>query len=90
MPPTAAFDEFQRELIVENTRAGLEAARKRGRRGGRPSVLAKDKIRAAKALLRDTVNYPFVGGVIDHLRIGRTAFCRYFPPDRIRKLRNQA
>ena len=27
---TAAFDEFQRELIVENTRAGLAAARKRG------------------------------------------------------------
>ncbi len=32
---TAAFDEFQRELIVENTRAGLAAANKRGRRGGR-------------------------------------------------------
>ena len=31
---TAAFDEFQRELIVENTRAGLAAAHKRGRRGG--------------------------------------------------------
>ena len=27
---TAAFDEFQRELIVENTRAGLKAAAKRG------------------------------------------------------------
>jgi DNA invertase Pin-like site-specific DNA recombinase len=27
---TAAFDEFQRELIVENTRANLAAARKRG------------------------------------------------------------
>ena len=27
---TAAFDEFQRELLVENTRAGLIAARKRG------------------------------------------------------------
>lgn len=33
---TAAFDEFQRELIVENTRAGLKAANRRGRRGGRP------------------------------------------------------
>jgi len=31
---TAAFDEFQRELIVENTKAGLVAARKRGRRAG--------------------------------------------------------
>src|SRR3954467_3428730 len=40
---TAAFDEFQRELIVENTKAGLAAARKRGRRGGRPRVLDKEK-----------------------------------------------
>jgi DNA invertase Pin-like site-specific DNA recombinase len=36
---TAAFDEFQRELIVESTKAGLAAARTRGRRGGRPRVL---------------------------------------------------
>jgi hypothetical protein len=36
------------------------------------------------------MNYPFVSDVIDHLKIGRTAFYRYFPPDRIRELRNQA
>ncbi|HXA24606.1 MAG TPA: recombinase family protein [Acetobacteraceae bacterium] len=87
---TAAFDEFQRELIVENTKAGLAAARKRGRLGGRPRVLDKEKIRFAEAMLKDTVNYPFVRDVIDHLRIGRTAFYRYFPPDRIRELRNHA
>jgi hypothetical protein len=44
----------------------------------------------AEAMLKDTVNYPFVGDVIDHLKVGRTAFYRYFPPDRIRELRNQA
>jgi DNA invertase Pin-like site-specific DNA recombinase len=87
---TAAFDEFQRELIVENTKAGLAAARKRRRSGGRPRVLDKEKTRVAEAMLKDTVNYPFVGDVIDHLRIGRTAFYRYFPPDRIWELRNQA
>jgi len=85
---TAAFDEVQRELIVENTRAGLAAARKRGRSGGRPPVLDKEKIRVAEAMLKDTVNYPFVGDVIDHLKVG--TFYRYFPPDRIRELRNQA
>jgi DNA invertase Pin-like site-specific DNA recombinase len=84
-----SFDEFQRELIVENTRAGLAAARQRGRRGGRPPVLDKKGIRVAAAMLRDTMNYPD-GDVVDHLRIGRTAFYRYFPPDRIRELRNQA
>jgi hypothetical protein len=49
----------------------------------------KERIRLAEAMLKDTVNYPFVGDVIDHLKIGRTAFYRYFPPDRIRELRNQ-
>jgi DNA invertase Pin-like site-specific DNA recombinase len=44
---TAAFDEFQRELIVENTKAGLAAARKRGRKGGRPPAMDKEKIRLA-------------------------------------------
>src|SRR3954468_4767450 len=39
---TADFDEFQRELIVENTRAGLAATRMRGRRGGRALVLDKE------------------------------------------------
>ena len=84
---TAAFDEFQRELIIENTRAGLAAARRRGRRGGRPSVMDGEKRKLAEAMLRDTRNYPFVGDVIDRLGIGRTAFYRYFPPDRIRELR---
>ena len=32
----AALAEFERELIVERTKAGLEAARARGRKGGRP------------------------------------------------------
>jgi len=44
----------------------------------------------AEAMLQDMVNYLFVGDVIEHLRVGRTAFYRYFPPDRIRELRNQA
>jgi DNA invertase Pin-like site-specific DNA recombinase len=39
-----AIDEFQRELIVEGTREGLEAARARGRTGGR-----KPKLNARQA-----------------------------------------
>ena len=86
---TAAFDEFQRELIVENTRAGLEAAKKRGRRGGRPKAMDEQISRQAEAMLKDTANYPFIGDVIDQLSIGRTAFYRYFPPERIRELRGE-
>ena len=86
---TAAFDEFQRELIVENTRAGLAAANKRGRRGGRPRAMNEQTIKHAEAMLKGTENYPFIGDVIDQLKIGRTAFYRYFPTDRIKQLRNE-
>lgn len=34
-----ALAEFERQLIVERTRAGLAAARARGRKGGRPKAL---------------------------------------------------
>ena len=50
----------------------------------------KEKTRVAEAMPKDTVNYPFVGDVIDRRRIGRSACYRDFPPDRIRELRNQA
>jgi hypothetical protein len=42
--------EFQRELIVANTRDGLAAARARGRKGGRPSKLSSDQIELAQRL----------------------------------------
>ena len=38
----AAFAEFERNLISERTRAGLAAARRRGRRLGRPPKLLSD------------------------------------------------
>ncbi len=47
----AALSEFERDIIRERTRAGLEAARKRGRVGGRPRVMTSDKIDAAHKLL---------------------------------------
>jgi DNA invertase Pin-like site-specific DNA recombinase len=46
----AALAEFERDLIRERTRAGLDAARARGRNGGRPSVITADKLRVAREL----------------------------------------
>ncbi|OEC02067.1 transposon Tn917 resolvase [Lysinibacillus sphaericus] len=34
----AVFAEFERDIIQQRTKAGLEAARKRGRIGGRPKI----------------------------------------------------
>jgi len=49
----AALAEFERNLIRERTRAGLAAARARGRSGGRKAKLDEKQVREIKALLRD-------------------------------------
>ncbi len=83
----AAFDQFQREIIVENTRAGLKSARKNGRIGGRPPLMTDQKLRNAQSMLKDKENYPFISDIIKTLDIGRTTFYRHFPPEVIQKLR---
>lgn len=86
---TAAFDRFQRELIVENTRAGLAAAHKNGRRGGRPPSITVDKIRTAESMIKDSQNYPFISNIIKQLEIGRTTFYCHFPLDIRKPLQEQ-
>lgn len=49
----AALAEFERNLIRERTRAGLVAARARGRKGGRKPALDVKQIREVRALLKD-------------------------------------
>ncbi len=44
----SAFAQLERDIIIERTNAGLEAARKRGRKGGRPSGLTKASKTKAK------------------------------------------
>ena len=46
----AALAEFERSLGQERSRAGLEAARARGRTGGRPAVMTGRKLAAALAM----------------------------------------
>jgi DNA invertase Pin-like site-specific DNA recombinase len=46
----AAFDEFQRELIVEGTHEGLAAAKARGKTGGRRPALSREQKRLARRL----------------------------------------
>lgn len=48
----ASLAEMERELIVERTRAGLEAARKLGRKGGRRPKMTAGKIESARRLLK--------------------------------------
>lgn len=48
-----ALAEFERSIIRERTRAGLDAAKARGRRGGRPAKLKPQDLAAAKAMLAE-------------------------------------
>lgn len=45
-----AFAEFERNVMIERTQAGLAAAAARGSRGGRTKLLSEEKIARAKAL----------------------------------------
>jgi DNA invertase Pin-like site-specific DNA recombinase len=49
----ASLAEFERSVIRERTKAGLDAARARGRTGGRPPALKASDLTAARAMLRD-------------------------------------
>ena len=46
----AAFSEMERELIRERVQAGIDAAKEKGRIGGRPRSLTKDKNDTLKRL----------------------------------------
>ena len=74
----AALAEFERELIRERTKAGLAAARARGRRGGRRFDLSKAQVRLAQAAMksRDTK----VSELCRELGVTRATLYRYVDP----------
>ena len=49
----ASLAEFERELIIERTQAGLAAARARGKNGGRPRKMDKHTLTMAMAAMAD-------------------------------------
>ena len=75
----AALAEFERELISERTRAGLAAARSRGRKGGAPRkmTVAKVKIAMASMVQPNTV----VSELCRELGVSRQTLYRYVKPD---------
>lgn len=47
----ASLAQMERELMIERTQAGLQAAREQGRIGGRKRIMTDAKIRSARKLL---------------------------------------
>jgi DNA invertase Pin-like site-specific DNA recombinase len=75
-----ALAEFERSVIRERTRAGLKAARDRGRKGGRPPALSAPDLAAAKALLRDPAIT--VDEVAMRLKVSPATLYRHLPGGR--------
>ena len=75
----AALAEFESELIRERTMAGLQAARARGRKGGRKFALTKAQVRMAQAAManRDTS----VSDLCKELGIKPVTLYRYVDPN---------
>jgi DNA invertase Pin-like site-specific DNA recombinase len=71
-----ALAEFERSLIQERTRAGLEAAKKRGARLGRPPALSPAQIKHAKALIAAGEG---PDDIAKSLGVGRSTLYRYLP-----------
>ncbi len=75
----ASLAEFERDLIRERTMAGLEAARARGRSGGRPKALDEKKLQLASRLMRS--REMTIPEVCQAVGVGRTTLYRYLKPD---------
>ena len=75
----AALSEFERELIIERTKAGIAAARARGRNGGAPFKMTAAKLRLAQAAMGKPETK--IGPLCRELGITRQTLYRHVAPD---------
>jgi DNA invertase Pin-like site-specific DNA recombinase len=74
----ASFAEFERELISERTKAGLRAAREKGRIGGRKPGLTKEaKTKAWAAYHLYQQQELSVSDILKQINVSRATFYRY-------------
>jgi DNA invertase Pin-like site-specific DNA recombinase len=72
----SALAQFERRLIQERTKAGLAAARARGRNGGRPKIAATDtKVLMAKKLHNDVTLS--IDDICKTLKMSHSTYYRY-------------
>lgn len=72
----ASLSEFERSVLRERTRAGLQAAAQRGRRGGRPKLMTTQKVAAARNLLATGTPAKDVASVVG---VSLPTLYRYLP-----------
>lgn len=76
----AALAQFERDLIAERTKAGLEAARRRGRVGGRRTVMSPDKLKVIRDLYEDPQSQMTVQEIADAVGVSRATLYRHLKP----------
>lgn len=76
----SSLAEFERDLIVERTQAGLKAARVRGRMGGRPPMLNKRQISKLKQHYKD--GNITVSEICKIFQVSRPTFYNYLKTNR--------
>jgi DNA invertase Pin-like site-specific DNA recombinase len=78
----SSLAQFERKLIQERTKAGLKAARERGKKGGRKKTLASDpKVLTAKKMYKN--HKMSINNICNILKISRATFYRYIAiPDK--------
>lgn len=69
-----AIAQFERDLIVERTKAGLAAARARGRKGGRCLKLSDKQVELARSMYASREHT--VGAIAEVLRVSRVTVYR--------------
>jgi DNA invertase Pin-like site-specific DNA recombinase len=74
----ACLSEFERSVIQERTRAGLQAARSRGHRGGRPRVLDDKALALARRMHADAATS--VRDICRALGVSRATIYRNLKP----------
>jgi len=76
----SALAALEREVLVERTRSGLEAARARGRVGGRPVRVTPEQLAAARTLIADGQT---VVGVARMLGVARSSLYRAIEREKV-------
>lgn len=82
-----AVVEFERDLILERTMAGLEAARARGRKRGRKPAMDEKKVALASKLMLDREKP--ISEVCEAVGVSRATLYRYLTPDGKRRERRR-
>jgi DNA invertase Pin-like site-specific DNA recombinase len=77
---SSSFAELERDLARERTMAGLQAARARGRKGGRRPRLTEDQAKLAAKMLDDPTNR--VKDIIASFKVPRSTLYRAAQPFR--------